>query len=594
MSSLQKVFHKVKANSILQIGRDTKFTRVSNKGTHRYRYLQMAQKPTYEELRKENLRLKKSLAKLEADSEKYQAIFNHNLNCIYMHDLSGNFLDANDAALSLMGYSRKEIPELNLTSFIDADQLPAAVSAIEEIVKTGSQKRLTEYKVKKKDGTSGWVETESTLICQQGKPFAIHGVARDITRRKKAEKALTTSEKNYRDLVQSINSVILRLDPQGNILFINEFAKEFFGYTEKEIIGKNVVGIIVPKTESSGRNLTAMIKDLGLHPERYINNENENMRKNGQRVWIAWTNKGIQDEEGHILEILCVGNDITERQEAEKALRESEKRFRTLAESAPAAIVIVAGEELLYVNPAFESITGFNEKEALAMSFWDLVHPDMQGLVKERGLARQRGEVVADRYELKALTKDGREIWIDIATAAFKYNGHTATLAMAYDITESRQAQDCLVAREHELKDKTYELEEMNAALRVLLNKRDDDRIELEEKIQFNVRQLIEPYLENLKITPLSPRQASLRDIIKTNLDEIISPFAHNFAFIKYKLTPQEIKIASLVRQGKSTKDIAELMGLSQRTIEFHRTKIRNKLRLRNRTDSLQSYLMSL
>jgi PAS domain S-box-containing protein len=430
----------------------------------------MVPKPTYEKLKKENLQLKKAVAKLKTDSEKYQAIFNHNLNCIYMHDLSGNFLDANNAALSLMGYSRKEIPELNLSSLIDADQLPAAASAIEEIVKIGFQKRLTEYKVKKKDGSCGWVETESTLICQQGKPFAIHGVARNISQRKRAEKALKTSEKKYRELVQSINSVVLRLDPQGNIMFINEFAEKFFGYTEKEIIGKNVIGTIVPKTESSGRDLTAMIEDLGLHPERYINHENENMRKNGRRVWIAWTNKGVQNADGNILEILCVGNDITER----------------------------------------------------------------------------------------------------------------------------KKAQDSLQAREQELEDKTDELEEMNAALRVLLKKREDDRIELEKKIQFNAKQLIEPYLDDLKKTRLSPRQASLQDIIKTNLDEIISPFACNFASTKYKLTPQEIKIASLIRLGKTTKNIAELMGLSTRTIEFHRTKIRLKLGLKNKTDSLQSYLLPL
>ena len=150
----------------------------------------MVPKSIYEKLKKENRQLKKNVAKLKSDSDKYQAIFNHNLNCIYIHDLSGKFLDENDAALCLMGYSRKEIPKLNLSSFIYADQLPAAVSAIEEIVKTGSQKHFTEYKVKKKDGAFVWVETESTLICRQGKPYAIHGVARDITQRKKAKRRL--------------------------------------------------------------------------------------------------------------------------------------------------------------------------------------------------------------------------------------------------------------------------------------------------------------------------------------------------------------------------------------------------------------------
>jgi two-component system sensor histidine kinase/response regulator len=561
----------------------------------------MSKKPTYEQLKKRVNKLETKFHEVKRENaiisemrDKYTALFERNLHCIYVHDFEGRFIDANDAALSLLGYKREEINTISISALMDEDQLPIALATIKEIMQSGSQRQLTEYKVRNKNGNCLWIETDGGLLYREGKPYAIQGVARDITQRKEAEKALTASEKNYRELVQYTNSVILRLNPEGKIMFINEFAKEFFGYTEKEIIGKNVIGTIVPKTESSGRDLAAMIRDLGLHPELYINNENENMRKNGQRIWIAWTNKGIQDETGNIREILCVGNDITARKEAEKALRESEEKFRTLAESAPAAILIVAGEELLYVNRAFESISGFSEEEALAMRFWEFVHPDMRKLVKERGFARQSGEVVPNRYELKAQTKDDKTRWIDLAAATIKYGDQAATLAIAYDITESKQAQDSLMAREQELKDKTHELEEMNAALRVLLKKREDDKIELEEKIQFNAKQLIEPYLDNLKKTRLSQRQASLHDIIKTNLDEIISPFARNFASTKYKLTPQEIKIASLIRQGKTTKNIAELMGLSLRTIEFHRTKIRHKLGLKNKTDSLQSYLLSL
>lgn len=525
---------------------------------------------------------------------KYTALFERNLHCIYVHDFEGRFIDANDATLSLLGYKREEIDNLSIFSLIHEDQLPIALATIKEIMGSGSQRQLTEYKVRNKNGDYVWIETDGGLIYREGKPYAIQGVACDITNRKSTAAALEESERNYKELVQSVNSIILKLDTKGNVKFINNFSLEFFGYTENEIIGKNVIGTIVPKTESSGRDLAAIIRDLGLHPERYINNENENMRKNGQRVWIAWTNKGIQDEVGNILEILCVGNDITERKEAEKALRESEEKFQTLAESAPAAIVIVRGEEFLYVNPAFGSILGFTKEEALAMRCWELVHPDMQALVKERELARQRGESVPDRYEIKALTKEGQTRWIDLAAASINYGGQTATLALAYDITESKRARNSLQAREQELKDKRHELEEMNSALRILLKKREEDKIELEEKIQFNTKQLIEPYLDNLKRTPLSPRQTSLLDIIKANLEEIISPFARNFSSTKYKLSPQEIKVASLIRQGKTTKNIADLMSLSPRTIDFHRTKIRQKLGLKNKTDNLQSYLMSL
>ena len=134
----------------------------------------------------------------------------------------------------------------------------------------------------------------------------------------------------------------------------------------------------------------------------------------------------------------------------------------------------------------------------------------------------------------------------------------------------------------------------MNAALKVLLKKREDDKVVLENNMLSNVEQLIEPYLLNLKHTNLSDRQANFLEIIETNLAEILSPFTLYFSALKYKLTPKEIQIANLIKQGKTNKEIAEIMGLSVRTIEFHRTKIRNKFGLKNGKDNLQAHLIAL
>ena len=156
----------------------------------------------------------------------------------------------------------------------------------------------------------------------------------ELAERRKAEEALRKSEKKYRELVENANCIIMRRDNVGNVTFFNEFAQNFFGYGEEQILGKNVVGTIVPQFESTtGRDLRLMVEDIAVNPDRYAKNENENMRSNGERIWIAWTNKPVFDEYGRVREILCIGNDITERKQAEEALRESEKRFKHLLES---------------------------------------------------------------------------------------------------------------------------------------------------------------------------------------------------------------------------------------------------------------------
>jgi len=138
-------------------------------------------------------------------------------------------------------------------------------------------------------------------------------VVTDISERKKIADALKESEAKYREVLQNTQSIIIRMDTSGNITFFNHFALSFFDYTSDEVIGKNVVGTIVPQKARSGHDLSMMANDLGFNAEGYAVNVSENVRRNGDRVWIAWINKAIRDEKGHIIEILCIGNDITDR-----------------------------------------------------------------------------------------------------------------------------------------------------------------------------------------------------------------------------------------------------------------------------------------
>lgn len=149
----------------------------------------------------------------------------------------------------------------------------------------------------------------------------------EINQRSQAEEALRKSETKYRHLVENANSIILEMDPHGNVAFLNKFGLGFFGFKEEEIIGKSVVGTIVPERDTSGKDLEWMIEDITHNPEKYRNNENENMRRNGERVWITWTNQPMYNKEGKLSEILCIGIDRTEqrRAETEIARQTSEK-----------------------------------------------------------------------------------------------------------------------------------------------------------------------------------------------------------------------------------------------------------------------------
>ncbi len=160
---------------------------------------------------------------------------------------------------------------------------------------------------------------------------------RKIEEQEHTERALSSSEIKYRDLVESVNSIILRWRPDGAITFFNTYARKFFRFSEPDVTGMNIIGTIVPEKESSGRDLKQLMDDIVSSPEKYLFSENENIRQDGERVWISWTNKPVYDESGSVAEILSVGNDITELKKAEEFLQNTLKELTVAKEHAEAA-----------------------------------------------------------------------------------------------------------------------------------------------------------------------------------------------------------------------------------------------------------------
>ena len=177
----------------------------------------------------------------------------------------------------------------------------------------------------------------------------------EMERRRQVQHTLNESREKYRELVENANSIILRMDIDGRVTFFNEFAQRFFGYTEQEIIGRNVNETIVPGADTSGRDLHKLMEDVRTNPNRYAVFENENIKKDGERVWISWTNKPIFDPAGRISEILCIGNDISNLKRTESELVRA-KEAAELADNLKSAFLATMSHEL---RTPLNSIIGF-------------------------------------------------------------------------------------------------------------------------------------------------------------------------------------------------------------------------------------------
>lgn len=261
------------------------------------------------------------------------------------------------------------------------------------------------------------------------------------------------SERKYRELVEHANSIILRWTRNGNITFMNEFGQKFFGYSEAEIIGQHVVGTIVPETESTGRDLAPLMEQILADPKAFESNINENMLKNGERVWIAWTNKTVMDENGDIKEVLSIGTDITSRRHSEEALKKSESLYHDLVETSQDLIWQCDKKgRYIYLNPAWEEKFGYTLDEMMGKKFTDFESPEQAEKDMKMFLILLQKEIVKD-YETVHIGKPGNDIHLVFNAKVVKDdNGKiVGTRGTAYDITARNRAEEEIRKRNLEL-----------------------------------------------------------------------------------------------------------------------------------------------
>ena len=238
---------------------------------------------------------------------------------LFFFDYSGKVLRWNKNFETVSGYTAREIAGMHPLDFF-SEQDKALISAnIAEVLAKG--KSFVEAPLINKNGEAKQHFFTGEKVNFNGMQCFV-GIGLDVTEINQAKIKQAETEHKYIELVDSANCIILRWNADGKVTSINEFGQKFFGYTSDEIVGQHVVGTVVPFIDSDGRNLQLMIEKICSDPKAFEQNINENMRSNGERVWVAWTNKFAYDEHGKLIEILGIGIDVTQRLQAENAVKE--------------------------------------------------------------------------------------------------------------------------------------------------------------------------------------------------------------------------------------------------------------------------------
>lgn len=394
------------------------------------------QKHTQEEL--EHL-VEERTVELQMSELRYKAIYDRSLLCVYVHDLEGHFIDANDTALNLIGYSPVELPRLNINMLLDDKQMEVVTKAIEEIKQHGQLKSPVEHRIRKKDGGYIWVETEGVLICKDDKPYAIQSIARDITKRKQFEEQWKKTEADKAMILESIMEHVIYHDLSQKIIWANDAAARSINMMPQQLIGKHCYRLWQQRSSPCPGCPVQTAMETGQA-------QVAEMTTPDGRIWLI-RGYPVRDEHSAIIGGVEVTFDITVIRQADEALRETEEKYRALTENINVGIYRnTAGPKGRFIeaNPAIVRMFGYrNRDEFLKIEVSELYkNPyDRELFIKKMlnyGFVREE--------ELHLKRKDGSTFFGSVSAVAIK-DEHGDILyfdGIIYDITERKKAEEDL------------------------------------------------------------------------------------------------------------------------------------------------------
>jgi len=368
----------------------------------------------------------------------------------------------------------------------------------------------------------------------------------------------------------------------GTYRIINPVVVSYTGYSSEEIIGTRADFMVHPDDRLAVKNNSrAMRKGELFRPYEF-----RIITKQGEIRWLLEVVAPISFEGKPA--ILGSDMDITQQKLTEKRLMESENLYRTIFETTGTGTVIIEDDKTLsLINSEFAKVTGYKREEWEGKRTWvDLIYEkDLARLEEYHRLRRIDPQLAPRTYEFRLVDSQGN-IKNMLSTNCL-IPGTRKHVCSVIDITE-------LEEKGSELLIKTRNLEELNTALRVMLKQRAEDREEMEQTLMAGIKELVMPNLEKLRKGGSEQSRRIYHDLIASNLEEMFSPFSRKLSTRFRNLTTTEIQVAHLIKDGKNSKEIADVLSVSSSAVDVYRYRIRKKLGINNQKVNLRSYLLSL
>ncbi|MRR14937.1 MAG: PAS domain S-box protein [Deltaproteobacteria bacterium] len=445
------------------------------------------------------------------------------------------------------------------------------------------------FRIIAKDGQIRWV-MERVWPYSVGPEQMILGNTMNVTDRRQAQEQLRASEDLYRTIFETTGTAMLISEDDTTVSVVNTEFEKLSGAGKDFWEGKRSWREFVDK-----KDLKRMLR---YHRDRRNNPDSAPQKYEFQFL----------DQKGNTRQVIMLVSmipgtkrsvaalvDITERMLAEQKLQASDVLYRTIFETTGTAMSISEEDTMIsLVNSEFEKLSGAGKDYWQGKHSWkEYMHPEDVGRSLRYHRDRRIDPDLAPRvYEFRFLDRHGKIH--DVLNTIAVIPETKQSVSSYIDITDRKKYEQALIRREAELQEKSSNLEELNAALRVLLKQRDEDKTELEDNVFSVLNQLVMPYIEKLKKSPLKENEMNCIRAVEAHLKEVTSSFVRKLSAEHLKLSPRELQMAGMIKEGRMTKEIADLMNISKATVEIHRHHIRKKLGLKGKKTNLTTYLSSL